>query len=114
LSVQNTYQIEVELGELKEVGKEFARLLQERLKTDVQMNGNTLILCELPSENLRLKDAKLAAKHVLHHLGFSHSYRVLSEHNVIRIIRVKEKRRHVGKEGMPPAPSQSLPYLFPT
>jgi hypothetical protein len=114
LNVQNIYQIDVDLGDLKEVGKEFARLLEERLKTDVEINENMLMLRERPSEHLRLKDVKLAAKHVLHHLGFSHSYRALSKHNVIRIVRVERKRRHVEKEGMPPAPSQALPYLFPT
>jgi hypothetical protein len=114
LSVQNSYQIEVELGGLREVSKEFRRLLEERLKTDVEINGDKLMLRERHSEHLRTKDVKIATKHVLHHLGFSHSYRVLSEHNVIRIVRVEEKRRHVEKESIPPAPSQSLPYLFPT
>jgi hypothetical protein len=115
LNAQNTYQIEVEIGDLKEVGKEFARLLEERLKTDVEMSGNKLTLREGSSGHLRLKDVKMQAKHVLHHLGFTHRYRVLSEHSLIRIVRVEEKeRRHTEKEGVPPSPSQSLPYLFPS
>ena len=100
------------MGDLKEFGKEFGRLLEERLKTDVQMSGSKLMLRS--GRNLRVKDVKIHTKHVLHHLGFSHGYRVLSERGIVRIVRVEEKRRPVEKEGLAPAPTQSLPYLFPT
>ena len=104
-------QVEIEIGELKAVSKEFARLLKERLKTDIEMNGNQLTLHQ--SSTLRPKDVKTSAKHALHHLGFSHDYRVLANRNMIRIVRVEKKRKQIEKEGLAPAPSQSLPYLFP-
>jgi hypothetical protein len=107
-------EVEIEIGELKEVGKEFARLLKERLKTDVEMNGNQLTLHESSTQGLRLKDVKSSAKHALHHLGFSHDYRVLADHHVIRIVRIEKKKKHEEKEGLAPPPSQSLPYLFPS
>jgi hypothetical protein len=114
LSNQNLYRIEIEMGDLKEFGKEFAKVLEERLKTDVEMNESRLVLGEGSSRHLRLKDVKMQVKHALHHLGFSDGYRVLSEHSIIRIVRVEKKRRHVQREGVAPSPSQSLPYLFPT
>jgi mRNA-degrading endonuclease RelE of RelBE toxin-antitoxin system len=114
LSDQNLYQIEVEMGDLKEVGKELAKVLEERLKTHVEMNESRLVLREGSSRHIHLKDVKMQVKHALHHLGFSSGYRVLSEHSTIRIFRVEKKRRHVKREGLAPSPSQSLPYLFPT
>ena len=114
LNDHNLYRVEVEMGDLKELGKELARMLQERLKTDVEMNGSMLMLREDSNGHLRPKDVKMQVKHALHHLGFSHEYRVLSEHTIIRIVRVEKKRSHVEKAGAVPNPSQSLPYLFPT
>jgi hypothetical protein len=102
------------MGDLKEVGKELARALEERLKADVEMNGNKLMLHQRSSTHLRPKDVKMQVKHVLHRLGFSHGYKVLSEHALIRIIRDEKKQRRVEREGVAPRPSQSLPYLFPT
>jgi len=113
LSDHNLYQVEVEIGDLKEFGRELGKMLQERLKSNVEMNGNMLMLSESPNGHLRPKDVKMQVKHILHHLGFSHEYRVLSEHTLIRIVRVEKKRRHMEKSGAIPNPSQSLPYLFP-
>ncbi len=101
------------MGDLKQVGKELARGLRESMKTEVEISGSRLTLSEDSSRHLRVKDVKTHVKHILHHLGFSQEYRVLSEQSLIRIVRVEKKRRHVEKEGLAPAPSQSLPYLFP-
>jgi hypothetical protein len=46
-------------------------------------------------------------------MHLSDDYRVLAEHQKIRIVRVEERTRHAGKEGNAPAPAQSLPYFFP-
>jgi hypothetical protein len=101
------------MGDLKVVSKEFARLLEERVRTKVELNGNKLMLRQDPIRHLRARDVKIGTKHVLHHLGFSHDYRVLSENSRIRIVRVEEKRKAVKKETVPPNPAQTLPYLFP-
>ncbi len=105
---------EVELGDLKKVGKDIAELLGQRLKTEVILKGKTLIVPDVVnSKHLGVKDLKLQVKHVLHHLHLSEDYRVLAEHQKIRVVKVEEKVRHVEKEGTAPAPAQSLPYLFP-
>jgi hypothetical protein len=114
LSNSNLDQIEVELGDLKEMGNEFARLLEARLKTDVEMNGNKLTLGKGSSHHSHPKEVKTQIKHVLHHMGFSQNYRVLSDHSRIRIVRLEKKERHAEKEGVAPNPAQTLPYLFPT
>lgn len=111
---QSLHEIEVDMGDLKEVGKELARVLGERLRTDVEIDRSRLMLRQSPSKHLRLKDVKMQLKHALHQLGFSNGYRVLSENNMIRIVAVEKKRRHMQREGLAPSPSQSLPYLFPT
>jgi hypothetical protein len=106
--------IEVELGELKKAGKDFAEILRQRLRTEVTVKGGTLTLSDRADGPLNMKDAKLQVKHALHHLGLSEDYRVLSEHHKIRLVKVEQKREHhVGKEGAAPPPSKSLPYFFP-
>ena len=106
--------IEVELGELKKVGKDFAEILKQRMKTDVTVKGGTIIVSDPANGSLSMKDAKLHVKHALHHLKLHEDYRVLSEHHKIHLVRVEEKRTHyVGKAGTAPAPGKSLPYFFP-
>jgi hypothetical protein len=104
--------IEVELGELKKVGKEFAESLGDRLKTEVAVKGKLLQVPDTESK-VTVKDVKLQVKHVLHQLGFSEEYRVLAEHHTVKIVKVGEKYRPVERKGGVPAPSQSLPYFFP-
>jgi hypothetical protein len=113
LNDQNLTQIEVEVGPLHEFGNELAKMLQKNLKTDVELNGSTLVLRDGSNGHLRPKDVKMQIKHVIHHLGFSHEYRVLSDHSVLRIVKVGHKSRPQEKGGSVPNPSQSLPYLFP-
>jgi hypothetical protein len=106
--------IEIELGDLKKVGKEIAESLGERLRTEVSLKGKLLIVSDVTSgSKLGVKDVKLQVKHVLHQLGFSEEYRVLTEHHRVRIVRVEEKVRYAEREGAAPPPSQSLPYFFP-
>jgi hypothetical protein len=105
--------IEVELHDVKNVEKELADLLRQRLKTDVTMKGGKLFLDQTDGY-VSPKDAKLQVKHALRHLGLAEEYRVLSEHHIIRIEKLVEKKRHkFEKEGEAPAPSQSMPYFFP-
>jgi hypothetical protein len=106
--------IEVELGELKKVGKEIAESLGQRLRADVSQKGKFLIVPDAAEGNrIGVKDVKLQVKHVLHQLGFSEEYRVLAEHHAVRIEKVKEKVKHEKRKGTTPPPSQSLPYFFP-
>jgi hypothetical protein len=105
--------IEIELGDLKKVEKELADLLRQRLKTDVTVKGGKLLLDQTDG-HVSPKDAKLQVKHALRHLGLEEGYRVLSEHHIIRIEKLAEKKKHkVEKQGELPAPARSLPYFFP-
>lgn len=102
------------MGDLKKVGKEIAESLGQRLKTDVSMKGKLLIVPDTTSRSkLGVKEVKLQVKHVLHQLGFSEEYRVLTEHHTVRIVKVGEKYRPIERKGTAPSPSQSLPYFFP-
>ena len=70
--------IEVELIDLKKVGKQIADALKERTQIDVNVKGGTLILNDTKNgPQLNIKDVKTQMKHVLHHLGFSEEYLVL-------------------------------------
>lgn len=106
--------VEVELGDLKKVGKEITETLSDRLKTEVSLKGKMLIVPDMvQGERLGVKDVKLQMKHVLHHLHLSEEYRVLAEHGIIRIVRVEEKTRRAEREGTAPPPGQTMPYFFP-
>jgi hypothetical protein len=106
--------IEVELGDLKKVGKEIAESLNQRMKTEVQLKGKLILIPdEIGGKKVSVKDAKMQVKHVLHHLSFSGEYRVLTEQHKIKIVRVEEKARPAQEKGTPPPAPQSLPYFFP-
>lgn len=106
--------IEVELGDLKNVGKEFAESLGQRMKTEVTVKGKTALVPDIVNgKKVGAKDVKIQVKHVIHQLGFSEEYRVLTEHHKVRIVKVEEKTRPMEREGTAPPPSQSLPYFFP-
>ena len=106
--------IEVELGELKKLGKDFAEILKQRMKTEITVKGSAIIVSDPANGNLSMKDVKLHIKHALHHLNLSDDYRVLSEHHKIHLVRVEEKRTHyLEKGGAAPPPAKSLPYFFP-
>jgi len=105
---------EVELNDLKRVGKDIAELLEQRLKTQVEVKGKVLVVPDtVNGRKLGVKDLKLHVKHVLHSLGLSEEYRVLAEHHIVRIVKVEEKLRTTEREGTPPPASQALPYFFP-
>ena len=105
---------EVELGDLKNVGNDIADLLSQRLKVDVSRKGKTLVVPDtINGKHFGAKDLKLHVKHVLHHLHLSDEYRVLAEHQKIRIVKLEEKARRHEREGTAPAPSTSMPYFFP-
>jgi hypothetical protein len=106
--------IEVELGDLKKVGKDLSEILRQRMKSEITIKGGTLILNDLADHQVSMKDAKLQVKHALHQLKLSEEYRVLSEHHKIRLVRVEQSRAHyVERRSAAPPPSRSLPYFFP-
>jgi hypothetical protein len=106
--------VEVELGDLKKVGKDIAEILDKRLKAQVEVKGKSLIVPDtVNGKHYGVKDTKLHVKHALHQLGLSEEYRVLIEHHKIRIVKVEEKVKYAEREGAAPPPAQSLPYFFP-
>ena len=106
--------VEVELGDLKKVGKEIADILGDRLKTEVEVKGKLLLVPDVVSgKHYGVKDVKLLVKHALHQLGVSEEYRVLAEHHQVRIVKVEEKAHYAERRGTAPPPAQSLPYFFP-
>jgi hypothetical protein len=106
--------IEVELSDLKRLGKEIAQFLGQKLKAEVEVKGKVLLLPDaVNGQKLGVKDVKLQLKHALHHLGLSEEYRVLAEHHRVRIVKVEERLKAAERKGTVPPPAQSLPYFFP-
>jgi len=106
--------VEVELGDLKKVGKDIAEVVGRKIGEEVQVKGKLLLVPDtVKGKHYGVKDVKLLMKHALHQLGMSEEYRVLAEHHQVRIVKVEEKMRYGEREGAAPPPSQSLPYFFP-
>lgn len=102
------------MGDLKKVGKDVAEILEKRLKTEVQVKGKMLLVPDtVNGKSCGVKDVKMHVKHALHQLGLSGQYRVLTEHHLVRIVKVEEKAHYADRAGAAPPPSQSLPYFFP-
>ena len=98
------------MNDLKKIAKDLAEILEERMKTQVTVKGGKL---NLNDDRVGVKDAKLYVKHALHQLGLSEEYRVLAEHQKIKIVRIEHKTHYTGKDGAAPPPAKSLPYFFP-
>jgi len=106
--------IEVELGDLKKLRNEITELLEEKLKITVTVKGNSMLFPDSANgPKMTVKDAKDAMKHVIHHLRLSDGFRVLTDQGKVRIVKVQPKAKRSEKEGTPPSPSATLPYLFP-
>jgi len=106
--------VEVELGDLKKVGKDIAEIVSRKVGEDVQVKGKLLLVPDtVKGKHYGVKDVKLIMKHALHQMGMSNEYRVLAEHHQIRIVKVEEKVHYADREGATPPPSKSLPYFFP-
>ena len=106
--------VEVELGDLKRVGKDIAEIVGKKVGGEVQTKGKLLLVPDtVNGKHYGVKDVKLLMKHALHQLGMSDEYRVLAEHHQVRIVKVAEKVRYGEREGVAAPPSQSLPYFFP-
>jgi len=108
------YLVEVELGDLKKVGKDIAEIVNKKLGAEVQVKGKLLLIPDtVNGKHYGVKDVKLIMKHALHQLGLAAEYRVLAEHHQVRIVKVEEKVRYAERGGTAPPPAQSLPYFFP-
>ena len=108
------YLVEVELGDLKKVGKEIAEAVNKKIGAEVQVKGKLLLIPDtVNGKHYGVKDVKLLMKHALHQLGMANEYRVLAEHHQVRIVKIEEKERYAERGGTAPPPSQSLPYFFP-
>ena len=106
--------VEVELGDLKKVGKDLTQIVSKKVGGEVQLKGKLLIIPDtVNGKHYGVKDVKLIMKHALHQLGMSNEYRVLAEHHQVRIVKVEEKLHYGERQGTAPPPSQSLPYFFP-
>jgi len=94
------------LNDLKKVGKDISELLVQRLKREVTVKSDRLIIPETAKgQRFGVKDVKTQVKRAWHHLGLSDKYRVLAEHRRICIVRVKEKLKpHTERKGSAPHP----------
>jgi hypothetical protein len=100
--------VEIDIGDLK---GERARLI-EFLRSKVGDVGSSGDLLNL---NCGSKEARLYLKKFLHQLSISEEYKVIASGGVLRIVRVRGRRREgQGRRGLPPPPSSSMPYLFPS
>lgn len=98
----------IDIGELKGERSRLIEFLGSKLG-GVESSGDILRL------SCGSKEARLYLKKFLHQRSISGEYRIVASGEALRIVRVKGRKRE-GRErkGLPPPPSRSLPYLFPS
>lgn len=101
------------MSELKNERGRLSDFLKLKLRASIVVKGKILVVGS--EERLSPKDVKTCVKRFLYHRGLSENYRVIKEHETIRITKRRlSKKKRVKKKGIPPSSYDTLPYLFPT
>jgi len=98
----------IDIGDLKGERSRLIEFLKSKLG-EVNASGNVLNL------GCGSKEARLYLKKFLHQRSLSGDYRIVSSGGALKVIRASERKREVAeRKGLPPPPSSSMPYLFPS
>lgn len=100
--------VDIDIGELKGERSHLMEFLKSKLG-GVESSGDILRL------NCGSKEARLYLRKFLHRRSISDEYKIVALEGALRIVRMKgRKREGRGRKGLPPPPSRSMPYLFPS
>jgi len=101
------------MSELENERGNLSTFLKSKIRVPITVEGKRLVVGSR-EERLLPRDVKTHVKQFLYHRGLSETYRVIEEHEVVRITKRKHKgERRVEKKGTPPSPYDTMPYYFP-
>ena len=94
--------LKVDLGELEDERESLSNFLRLKLKVDVTLSGNRVLV---DSENLSSKELKRMVNKFVYHRNLMDKYWVALESNVVKINKLKrtEKKEKRKKKGTPPS-----------
>ena len=92
----------MDLGELKDEKESLSSFLRSKLKVDVTLSGNKVLV---DSENLSSKELKRMVNKFVYHRNLMNKYWVALESGVVKINKFKlsEKKEKRKKKGTPPS-----------
>lgn len=101
------------MSELESERSSLSAFLKSKIRVPITVEGKGLVIGSR-EETLLSRNVKIYVKRFLYHRGFSETYRVIEEHEVIRITKRKRRgERRIEKKGTPPSPYDTMPYYFP-
>ena len=94
--------LKVALGELEDERESLSTFLRSKLKADVTLSGNKIMV---DSENLSLKELKRMVNKFVYHRNLHHKYWIGVESGVVKINKFKrsEKKEKGKRKGTPPS-----------
>jgi len=102
LFLRRKRKLKVDLGELEDEGETLSNFLRLKLKVDVTLSGNKVLV---DSENLSSKELKRMVNKFVYHRNLMDKYWVALESDVVKINKFKrtEKKEKRKKKGTPPS-----------
>ncbi len=103
----------IDVSELESERSDLSIFLESKIGAPIKMEGKILVV-DSTGKMLLPRNVKTYVKHFLYHRGFSETYRVTEEHELIRITSYKYRgSKKVKRERTAPSPYDTLPYYFP-
>jgi len=102
LFLRRKRKLKVDLGELEDERESLSNFLRLKLKVDVTLSGNRVLV---DSENLSSKELKRMVNKFVYRRNLMDKYWVALESNVVKINKLKrtEKKEKRKKKGTPPS-----------
>jgi len=93
--------LEVDLGELKDERESLSSFLRSKLKVDVALKGNKVVI---DSENLSSKELKRMVNKFVYRRNLMNKYWVVLEDDVVKINKFEHSKKHKkSKRGITPS-----------
>lgn len=83
--------VTIKLNELKDLAQNLADFLKQRVKVDVSVQGDTLVVSKGGAEKFSARRLKVYLKRFLHIEGLRETYRVLIKSGELNFIKKKEE-----------------------
>ena len=104
--------VTVDLRELENERSNLSTFLRSKIQGEITIDGMRVVV-DAREERLSPREVRTSVKRFLHSRGFSTTYRVTVEQELVRISKRRHEKDRKVRKGTPPPPHQTMPFYFP-